>query len=118
MHKLELLIVLCVVIVIIVGNAARRDSLSQLVSVRLQLGIGFVVGLTASVVVLIGRLDLVPDTLERPIALASVGVAGVVWAMMSWLRRRSAFSRARSRRSAAGSRSSASSNEPPTGLDR
>jgi hypothetical protein len=83
----------------IVGSVARQGyDLSRFLSVRLQLGIGFLTGLIGSVVVLVQRVDLVPDTLERPIALASVGVAGVVWAVMSGLRRRAALSRSWLRR--------------------
>jgi len=117
-RNLELLLGVCALAVIIVGSIARRDSVSRSLSVRLQLGIGVVVGLAASVVVLVEHVDLVPDVVERSIALASVGVAGVVWAVASWLRRRAALSRARSRRPAAGSRSSASPNGPLIGPDR
>lgn len=112
---LELLIVVCTVVVIVVRRVTQGDCLSRLLSVRLQLCIGFVVGLTAAVVVLMRRIDLVPDTLERPIAITSVGVAGVIWAVMSGLRRWAAFSRPQGRRSAAESRSSASSSESLTG---
>lgn len=115
MQKLELLVVVGAAFVIIVRSVARRADFSGFLSVRLQLGIGFVAGLIASVVVLSDRVDLVPDTLERPIAVASVGVAGLVWGTMTWISRRGTFNRPRARHSAAGSRSSASSSESPNG---
>ncbi len=108
-----MLIIVGAAVVIIVRSVARRADFSGFLSVRLQLGIGFVAGLIASVVVLSDRVDLVPDTLERPIAVASVGVAGLVWATMTWKGRREAFNRPRARRPVAGPRSSASSSGSP-----
>jgi hypothetical protein len=112
-QKIELLVVVCAVAVIVVGSIVQGNYFSQLLSIQVQLTIGFITGLIASFVVLVDRVDLVPDTLERPIAIASVGVAGGAWTVMSAWRRRRAFSRPRPPRRVAEYRSSASSNGSP-----
>jgi hypothetical protein len=112
-QRLELLMVIGALVAIIVASIRHGECLSRLLPVQLQLGIGSLVGLIASVVVLVDRVDLIPDTVERPIAIASVGVAGAVWALMAALRRRAALIPRRPDRRAAGSRSSESSSGSP-----
>lgn len=70
---MALIILQALALVFLLGGAvwllARHPG-----SMVIQLAIAVVVGLGAAVIVLVDRVDLVPDELEEPLAAAIVGI--------------------------------------------
>ena len=87
----------------IVGAIAailRGAPLERLEHDRQQLVLGLVIGLAAAVAVFVPGVDLIPDGLEEPLAVAGLSAIAVM-ALLHGLRRRSARGTAPTRASSA-----------------
>jgi hypothetical protein len=86
-HKVALLMIVGTAVMVIVRSVLWQVETQRLVSVKLQLALGILIGGISAAAVLSDRIDLVPDWLEWPLAAAFVGVAGMTWTILSVHRR-------------------------------
>lgn len=90
MQDLELYGLVAVVVLGLSALAVRWLGAEQLRSPRLQVMLGIVPGLLGALLILVPKIDVVPDPLEGAVLLLPVLV---VVALLAWRRRRSAPAR-------------------------